>query len=216
MKVRHKKTESNNQNPTCICSISLSYGKQILPLKSTVDLMKNGFSLISMRFRYEAVSLLCSREKVKLDAIVPVPHAGVFLANCWVEQRNEKLWLAFGSNKYDSSDACFARGEVIEKKEYNTIILIDEALISGVTIQTAIKSLKSHGVKKIYVRTLLPPYMNKCPYSVIAHSPKLDVNSDVAEFLGADGFSCLSKKDILSLNICPYICVDCLCDNAGL
>jgi len=210
------------------CSISLAYGKKIKSINDLAEHSDIDYKNASYQFRCDAISLLCEREETDATAIVPIPHAGVFLANCWAELRNEKLWLAFGYKSHGTSifytaDDQISRekhcevkvGTLIDlNKDYKKIILIDEDILSGVTMKMAIQTLRSHGVKEIHARTILPPYINKCPYSRINYKPTLTTNTDIAKEIGADDFSCLSMEDLNSLDKNQSICFECQMKNA--
>lgn len=122
------------------CGLAFGYGKKIvsdnLILRHTV-------------FRKQLVELLAEGETVTANAVVPIPHAGVLLARTWKECRPEKLWLAFGATRYSN---CMFRednqqdrmlhayekvGVIKQKRKYQSVILIDEVIMSGTTMKTA-------------------------------------------------------------------------------
>jgi|GEM_PF-3917248 len=213
-----------NQISSTRCALALSYGEQISVPKELANSQQQEFDLISSQYIRDTIALLCERETIEAEAIVPVPRAGVALAEQWIEHRTEKLWTAFGCRKFDSSifyatDDPASRlehsqmkvGELLEVKDYKNIILIDEAILSGVTMKTAIKSLRNHGVKKIHVRTILPPFVNQCPHVIVNYKPTLTMNDDIAKILGADGFSSLTKNELITLRKNQFICTECVC-----
>ena len=77
-------------------------------------------------------------------------------------------------------------------------------------MKIAINTLKKYGVKKIFVRTLLPPYVNTCPYSIVRYNPVFNYNQDIAEHFGVDGYSCLTVEEILSIIKSTPLCVECM------
>jgi len=205
------------------CSVSLAYGKEINTRNALISYPQIEYKSDSSRFRYNAVSFLCKRKDITAAAVVPIPYSGVFLASCWTELRSEKFWPAFGYNEYDTSifyttddyssrrSHCETKVGVLTdlKKIYKDVILIDEAILSGVTMETAIQSLRKNGVERIHAVTILPPFINKCPYSVISYTPTLDLNTDIAKVIGADSFSCLSLSELASLYLSQPICFEC-------
>jgi len=212
-------SNNNSKQPYVNCALALAYGKKISP-QNNISNYPN--------FRFAAISMLCKRELLKADAVIPIPHAGVFLANCWAEYRTEQLWLAFGYKKYESSmfkipnenDVAIRYSQAEEKTGKiidsgngiipKSVFLIDEGIISGITMKTAISALKKNGVEKIFVRTILPPFVNKCPYSIVHYTPTLKSNQDVAEVLGIDGYSSLSIEDLLSIDKTTNFCSACI------
>lgn len=201
----------SNVNP--ICSVALAFGKKI----STLYMQNHPY------FRFTGISLLCQRESLRADAVVPIPHAGIFLANCWSEHRAEPEWQAFGCKKYNSSmfdvsnnlDIRYSHareklGKVANDSMYKNVFLIDEAIISGVSMKTAILTLKDYGVEQIFVRTLLPPFVKKCPYSIVNYTPIFNCNQDIAEYFGVDDYSSLTVEELLSINKSTPLCVECI------
>jgi len=192
-----------NENVTN-CLQALAYGKKIIDAN---DIQK------SPHFRLDAVSLLCKRETLSADAVVPVPHAGVFLAACWDEQRaDEVLWPALGLKKFGTSmynvpndenkRVCHARLKTYKKIEGyvpKKVFLIDEGILSGISMITAIETLRNNGVKEIYARTILPPFVNSCPYSCVKYIPTVNNVDNIAKFLGADDYAYLSVEDLMDI-----------------
>jgi glutamine phosphoribosylpyrophosphate amidotransferase len=206
------------------CILALSTGKKINE-NNNID--------SSLEFRLALIKELIKCEVINAEAVVPIPHAGVYLAACWSELRKEDLWMAFGYNKYsqsmfDISDDLNKRnvlaeekiGTIIDKKLFKNIIIIDEAIISGVTMTVAIKSLRTYGVEKIHVRTLLPPIVRKCPFSVFKYTPgsffdkawitNPGDNKEISNELGADDYSCLDMEALYKLVDDTDICTACL------
>ena len=96
-----------------------------------------------------------------------------------------------------------------------SVFLIDEAVLSGVSFRRAIAVLRDYGVATIHARALFPPLRRDCPYDVLEGSSdywvgrSAEEDQEVAEELGANSFASLRISDLEGLSP-RALCFDCL------
>jgi len=100
--------------------------------------------------------------------------------------------------------------------EDKVIILIDDSIVRGNTIQSVIKLFKKHKIKELHIRSASPPLKNPCYFGIdmptydefIAN--KIPSYSNLAKYLDVNSIDYLSKTNMLnvmkqynkSLNFC--------------
>lgn len=216
-------------NAASHCVLALAYGKQIKALNNIDG---------HLQFRKTLITTLAHREIGTYEAIVPIPHAAIYLGECWKAIRKEKLWLAFGSESYKKSMFSISdqrEREMLAQKKVGSIrkkssvkssvIIIDEAVLSGTTMYHAIITLRKYGIKNVHVRTLMPPVFRRCPYGVIDYQPGSGYNrhwintpkdyEKITRSLGANDFCTLTPDDICR---CAggdiHVCLECIEDSS--
>jgi amidophosphoribosyltransferase len=205
------------------CSLALAFGKKIVDANSIAD---------HSRVRRALVHALARKEQCTANAVVPVPRAGVFLAKCWARVRGEPVWLAFGSDQKPASmfrvsnlredrlqHAAGKVGSIADPRIVSSVFVVDEALLSGATLSTAISTLRHHGVKVVHARTLLPPVVETCAFGVTTFVPagnldrvwiqSADPKNAIAVALGADTYDCLSLAQVVAEVYPRRCCVAC-------
>jgi len=108
------------------------------------------------------------------DIVVPIPETGIFPAMGFAHESKIPLYHGLIKNDdlgrllYEPSQA--NRSEKIKAKiipinsllKNKRVILIDEAIITGITMDIVIKMLKKAKAKEIHVRTPCPPFISAC------------------------------------------------------
>lgn len=133
-----------------------------------------------------------------LDMVVPVPESGIYSAQGYADKIGVPLYHAI-IRDYETKKTLYEpqvdkRIQQIRKKliviqdliKGKRIVLVDEAILSGLTIDSVVKKLKKAGVKEIHIRISSPIMFSNCKYNVLAKDARLI----------AKNFQNYSKKDI--------------------
>ncbi len=89
--------------------------------------------------------------------------------------------------------------------ENKIIILVDDSIVRGNTIQSVIKLFKKHNVKELHIRSASPPLKHPCYFGIdmptydefIAN--KIPSYNNLAKFLGVNSVDYISKLNLLSV-----------------
>lgn len=117
---------------------------------------------------------LAKEAPVKADIVVPIPETGIFPATGFAHESGIPLYHGLiknddiGRTLYEPSQ--INRSEKIKSKivpvnsliKDKKIVLIDEAIITGITTEIIIRMLKEAGAKEIHVRIPCPPFISAC------------------------------------------------------
>lgn len=82
------------------------------------------------------------------------------------------------------------------------VIIVDDSIVRGTTIQQLVKAVRDAGAKEVHVRISSPPIKNPCFYGMnfptkeelIAHNKSV---AEICEFLGADSLKYLSLDGMI-------------------
>ncbi|KGP76382.1 hypothetical protein JT05_05090 [Desulfosporosinus sp. Tol-M] len=204
------------------CSVALAYGKKIVPGNNIDN---------HLIIRKSLVKILANRENTQCNAVVPIPNAGIYLGKCWAELTGLYLWNSFSRHNLNTSmfllsdqlkrerAAEYKLGKIFTKKGFSSVILIDEAITSGISMYRAIKTLREIGVRNIHARTVLPPILPQlCYENVIKYKAGNGLEKDwinrpndyelIAWCIGANDFSTLDVEDVKT--VCGTVCVTCI------
>jgi dTDP-4-dehydrorhamnose reductase len=173
------------------------------------------------------------------DMVVPIPESGIYSAQGYADKMGIPLYHAI-IRDYETKKTLYEpqideRIKQIRKKliiiedlvKGKKIVLIDEAVISGLTIGYVVKKLKEAGVNEIHVRIPSPIMFNKCKCNVLSKEAKLitkrfrdygkkTIEKKLAKYFNVKSFKYLSLKEFK--NIIPdkrNACLDCFLQKHG-
>jgi amidophosphoribosyltransferase len=158
----------------------------------------NGMSIAS--FRTYLGSLLAKERPQKGDIVVPVPETANYIAQGYAQNSNISLSLGifkrrpkpqtlFVDNRPVLLDDVFHI--VPDLLEGRNIILIDEAVISGLTLKTIVSKMRNINVKSISVR-VIGVMKAPCKFKYNNRVGKNICDTDnYAEYFGVDSFESL-------------------------
>lgn len=205
------------------CLVAIAYGRKIVPENDISE---------SRSVQRLMVAALIGQEQKEVRAIVPIPNAGVYLAECWSDlAESQPLWAAFGSHPVANSlfrirssalrrlKAASKVARVHLERFQTSVAVIDEAVLTGDSMKLAAIALRGRGVADIHGRTILPPIRRNCRYGVLkVPSQQSFIASqtrgqcDTAKLLGLDSFSSLSVTTARSCASRRSLCSECMDD----
>lgn len=183
-------------------------------------------------FRINIGKQLAKEHPIEADMVIPVPESGMYGATGYSSE--SKIPFYFGiirdyyTNKTLFEPTLEMRIASLNKKliivpevvKDKRVVIVDEAIVAGTTLEIIVKKLKQAGVKEIHIRIPCPPMLYQCKNGILKEDAKLiatpfaDKKEDIEEglkkhfgvdslrFLGLDGFlGSLSPK-------CD-VCVEC-------
>ena len=188
----------------------------------------NIFGLNVHNFREKLGEECAIENPVKADIVVPVMDSGFSAALGYSRQSKIPLEMGLMKNKYigrtfinplqnDRKKGVMRKlspiKEVIRGK---SIVLVDDSMVRGTTMESIISILKNSGAKKVHVRIASPMVKNICKWGVdipksenlIAHNKSLD---EITKSIKADSIGYVSLegiKKILGDNFNDY-CFHC-------
>ena len=145
------------------CAFELSY------IKKEHD--KSGNKLIS-EVRIEHGKLLAKRHPVKVDYIVPIPETAIFYAQGYALETKIPLVHAIYKNRPKPKTLFVKNRRALIKKVFTVmpnfirnkkIVLIDETIISGLSLITILEMVKNLNPKELHLRLANPPMIKQCP-----------------------------------------------------
>ena len=165
-----------------------------------------------------------------VDCVVPVPDSGLYYAMGFAESLKKPYMQALVRmenqvRSFDITDLS-SRERIILKKiipirdfiENKTIILLDEAIISGTTLKIVCDMLKACNVANVHVFIPTPICFHRCQYYIQPDRQLLSEYINPEDFSDYFGVNTVSFQDydvfvdnILSIN--SSACFDCFCIN---
>jgi dTDP-4-dehydrorhamnose reductase/adenine/guanine phosphoribosyltransferase-like PRPP-binding protein len=139
------------------------------------DLTDSFGSDTSSAIRQRLGATLAERDDVDADAVVPIPQSGIYPASGYANSSNIPLRFALSKHNlrhrtlYDTGierssiidDAMSVIPEMIADK---SVIVVDEALLSGTTVRSVVPKLRD--AREIHLRISSPPIVNHCPAGI--------------------------------------------------
>jgi amidophosphoribosyltransferase len=126
------------------------------------------------QFRIKAGQLLASEHPVDADIVVPIPESGLFPATGYAQTINKPLMFGVVRDYFTKrtlfTDSLKSRVSMIENKLIpipdiitgKKIVLIDEAILSGITLKVVSHKLREFGATEIHIRIPSPKIVHKC------------------------------------------------------
>jgi len=171
------------------------------------DSIIEGASVHNTRLR--AGSFLALEHPVQADVIIGVPDSGLDAALGYSRQSGIPYGVGFIKNRYIGRTFIQPTQEERDKAvriKLNTIeasikdkrvVLIDDSIIRGTTMQRIVKLVRETGAKEVHLRISSPPFKNPCYFGTDISSRehliscKMDTQ-EICKFLGADSLGFLS------------------------
>ncbi|UOY10284.1 sugar nucleotide-binding protein [Methanonatronarchaeum sp. AMET6-2] len=132
-------------------------------------------------------------EDIDADIVIPVPESGIYPATGYADKTGIPLYHGI-IRDYKTEKTLYepnieernrklrkkliAVGDIIEGKR---VVIVDEAIISGLTLSTVIDKCQNIGVKEIHIRIPSPPMRSRCKYGVLSDDADLVVDNSLKE-----------------------------------
>lgn len=124
-------------------------------------------------------------DDIEADIVVPVPESGIYPAMGYADETGIPLYHGI-IRDYETDKTLYEpniedRTRMLRKKlvavddilEGNRVVIVDEAVISGLTLSAVIDKCQSAGASEIHVRIPSPPMRSNCNYGVLAEDADL-------------------------------------------
>lgn len=151
---------------------------------------------------------------VDADLIVPVPESGMWVAMGYHEATGLPIQLGLVRNFYVPRTFIDARADRRDKKVQlklnpvsglvagKRIVLIDDSIVRGTTMNRIVKSMRQAGAREVHVRIGSPPTVGSCFYGINTPSTDELIASnlsleEVRTHINADSLAYLSLEGLL-------------------
>ena len=203
------------------CSIEYIY-------QSRIDSKINEREIYSLRVKIG--EQLAKEKPLKGDTIIGVPDTALPFAVGYSRVSGIPLDLGFARTgspiRTMLADDSFMKVVGVQLK-LNTIksavygkkvILIDDSMVTGLTLKNTVNSLRRMGAKEVHVLIGSPKLISYCPYGVdVPKSSDLIAanlnDEEIAKVIGADSIYWLSLKGLYDVIGIKSICVGCMTGN---
>lgn len=172
-------------------------------------------------FRIKAGQILAKESPIPddVDHIIPIPESGIYPATGYAAE--SKIPIYFGlirdyfTEKTLYTESQSRRSENLTKKlvpispliKGKSVILIDEAVISGSTLKVVVQKLKEAGAREIHIRIPSPIMLTSCNGRILpdmsllsSRCKKKDLDRELAEILEVNSFYSLSLSSFLEIS----------------
>lgn len=151
---------------------------------------------------------------VDADIVVPIPESGVHPATGYADVTDIPLYHGF-IRDYETEKTLHEpntedRLQKLRKKlvpvpdllEDQRVVLVDEAILSGLTLATVVDKCRSVGVDEIHVRIPSPPMRTQCHYDVLSGDADLVTSETTGERSDVEA-RLVEKFDLESVRFLP-------------
>ena len=156
---------------------------------------------------------LARAHSVKADVVIGVPETAISIANGYSQQSGLPLELGFmrtGENiratlkptqKERLAGVQLKLNPVKSAFEGKDVVLVDDSVVRGNTLQNTVLNLKRNGAQRIHIRIGSPALVSPCPYGVEIPprdeliSGNLD-EKELANNVGADSVSFMTVEEL--------------------
>jgi len=164
---------------------------------------------------------------VEADVVVPIPDSGVLAAMGYAQASGIPFELGFIRNHYvgrtfimpsqdtRTSSVDLKLSIVPEVVRGKRVVLVDDSIVRGTTIQKRVKVIRDAGATEVHVRIACPPTRHPCYFGIDFPDPSKLVAAgrsveQVRELIGADSVGYLSIKGLCSVLDQPqHFCMGC-------
>ena len=163
--------------------------------------------------RYNMGCALAEEYPVDADVVCGVPDSGLEAAHGYSTKSGIPLVPGFVKNRYIGRSFIYPtqteRESAVRLKlnplssniRGKRIVLVDDSIVRGTTIEKIVKSLKKAGAIEVHVRISSPPFRYTCHYgtdidseeNLIANKMSLD---NICEIIGADSLGYISVESL--------------------
>ena len=205
IKVLKKELKKNNKNKIKRdCLFKLSY----------IDLEHKflGKESIAQK-RIQMGALLAKRQPVKnADYIIPIPETSIFNAQGFANEskvplvnaifkKRPKTQTLFIKNRKEKIKKIFSFiPNLIQNKR---IVLVDETVISGLSLKTILNIIREFKPKEIHIRVVCKPMIRKCPKNDFSNKWKF-APKNYKKYFKVNSFGYLSPNDLEKFASCCY------------
>ena len=175
-----------------------------------IDSIIDGVSVYDARLK--AGAALARSYKVDADIVVGVPDSGIAAAIGYSKESGIPFSLAFHKNSYigrsfikptkeERNNAVNMKLSVIKEiVKGKRLVLIDDSIVRGTTMNHIVTMLKKAGALEVHVRVSSPPFLFPCYYGTdVPSSGQLIASThsveDVCKSIGADSLGYLKISD---------------------
>lgn len=181
-------------------------------------------------FRYDMGKLLAKDIDQEIiaavDCVVPVPNSGLFYAMGLAQEIRKPYLQALvkidnGSRSFNIADlasrSMYLRSKIVPIAELargKKILLIDEAIFTGITLRTACDILKACGTKEIHICIPTPVCYSRCEQYIQPDRAILSegVNADdMTDYFGVESVTHIPYAKFISRiqDLQDFFCYDC-------
>jgi amidophosphoribosyltransferase len=125
------------------------------------------------------------------DIVVPVPESGIYSATGYADETGIPLYHGI-IRDYETEKTLYEpniedRTRMLRKKlvavddmlKGNRVVIVDEAIISGLTLSAVIDKCQTAGASEVHVRIPSPPMRTQCEFGVLSADADLLVSNDL-------------------------------------
>ncbi|MDR0294021.1 MAG: amidophosphoribosyltransferase [Oscillospiraceae bacterium] len=173
------------------------------------DSVIDGLSVYDARFNMGGV--LAEECPADADIVCGVPDSGLEAAGGYSARSGIQLASGFVRNRYVGRSFIYPsqtqRDSAVRQKlnplaaniRGRRVVLVDDSIVRGTTLEKIVKSLKGAGAKEVHMRIASPPVLHTCYYGtdidggdLIANRMSLDefrnkIGADSLEYISMDG-----------------------------
>lgn len=173
------------------------------------DSIIDGMSVYEARRNMGA--MLAKEHPVEADIVCGVPDSGLEAAIGYAEESGIPLGTGFVKNRYIGRSFIFPtqaqRENAVVMKlnplraavEGKRVVLVDDSIVRGTTIEKIVRAMKKAGAKEVHVRVSAPPFKHMCYFGT-------DIDSE--ENLIANKMSVEELRQQIGANTLGYISVE--------
>ncbi|WP_229770562.1 sugar nucleotide-binding protein [Halorhabdus sp. CBA1104] len=172
-------------------------------------------------------------DDIEADIVVPVPESGIYPATGYADETGIPLYHGI-IRDYETDKTLYEpniedRTRMLRKKlvavedilEGERVVIVDEAVISGLTLSAVIDKCQTAGAKEIHVRIPSPPMRSNCSYGVLSedadliatngHKNKNETESQISDQFKLDSIRFLSQAKFAKCvpGDFGFTCMDC-------
>ena len=194
------------------------------------DSVIDGLSVYEARFNMGKI--LAEEHPAEADIVCGVPDSGLDAAIGYASESSLPLVNGFVKNRYIGRSFIYPtqnmRLSAVRLKlnplragiEGKRVVLVDDSIVRGTTIEKIVRSLKAAGAKEVHLRISSPPFIYTCRYgtdinnveALIAYRMSLE---EICREIGADSLGYISIEGLKrSCNKCAVsLCSVCFTGN---
>lgn len=163
--------EQVSMSPRSLCFFEVVY---FADHRSTID----GVSVANARYECGKILGEMDAGRPDTDIVVPVPDSAKIAANGYADVRGLSRVDAIGKNPGVGRTFIGAGGEDRRQKaarkyrlngkflEGESVILLEDSLVRGLTMQTLAGQMRAQGAREIHLRLASPPVLSPCFYGI--------------------------------------------------
>lgn len=186
---------------------------EITYIKREEEILKNSDTVYKRRI--EIGRELGRQFPIDADYVIPMPETAVFNAIGYHLETNVPFCLGVYKVRPKIKTLFIDQREIVLKNsmipipdiiEEKKIVVIDETIISGLTLKTNIDNLKKFNPREIHLRIAISPMIRKCPSSDFGDSWQFlfENEKNLADYFGIDSIEWLSVNDFEKSVKCTY------------